>query len=80
MSDKKEDSVTSIFQSLEALREVNDDKPGSYILQSLLFTKSDEIINVFSDAFPDVKAKVVNLMNELDPANGSKYQSIMNKN
>jgi hypothetical protein len=80
MSDKKEDSVMSIFQSLEALREVNDDKPGSYILQSLLFTKSDEIINVFSDAFPDVKAKVVNLMNELDPANGSKYQSIMNKN
>lgn len=80
MSDKKEDSVTAIYQSLEALREVNDDKPGSYILQSLLFTKSDEIINVFSDAFPDVKAKVVNLMNELDPANGSKYQAIMNKN
>lgn len=80
MNDKKDDAIPVIFQSLEALRDVNNNKPGSYILQSLLFTKSDEIINVFSGAFPDVKAKVVNLMNELDPANGSKYQAIMNKN
>ncbi len=80
MSDKKEDALSVISESIEGLRELHTDKPGSYLMQSLLFTKADEIVNIFSDAFPETKVKVVNVLNEIDPANGTKYQAIMNKN
>ena len=38
--------------------------------------KSDEIINIFSDGFSDEKARVANLMKEIDAANSSKYDKI----
>ena len=80
MTDNKEEAITAVADAIEGLRAVHVDKPGSYIMQILLFTKSDEIVNILSDAFPEVKTKMLNILNELDPANGSKYQAIMNKN
>jgi len=80
MSDNKEDAVNNVAATIEGLRAVHVDKPGSYIMQILLYTKSDEIVNILTDAFPEVKTKMVNILNELDPANGTKYQAIMNKN
>jgi hypothetical protein len=46
-------------------------------MATLFTAKADEIVNIFSQAFPDVKTRVVNTLNEIDPANGSKYQQIM---
>lgn len=80
MNDKKEDAITAITEAMSGLEVVNDDKPGSYLMQTLLYAKSDEIVNILSGAFPEVKAKMVNLLIELDPANGSKYQEILNRN
>jgi hypothetical protein len=45
----------------------------------MLYSKSDEIVSIFSGAFPDVKTRMLNVLNEIDPANGTKYQAIMNK-
>jgi len=39
--------------------------------------KSDEIINIFSQANPDEKNQVVTLLSEIDPANYNKYEMIM---
>jgi hypothetical protein len=80
MTEKPEDAIAAITESIEGLRALHNDKPGSYLMQSLLFTKSDEIVNIYSSAFPEVKTRVVNVLNEIDPANGSKYQTILNKN
>jgi hypothetical protein len=79
MSDKNEDAIDEISASIENLRALHNDKPGSYIMQTMLFTKSDEIVNIMSGAFPEVKTRVVNVLNEIDPANGTKYQAILQK-
>ncbi|MBA2746095.1 MAG: DUF4835 family protein [Bacteroidota bacterium] len=80
MSDQKDESITAIAGSIEGLRALHSDKPGSFLMQTFLFAKADEIINIFSGAYPDVKVKMVNALNEFDPANGTRYQTIMNKN
>jgi hypothetical protein len=80
MADKNEDAIGIIADAIESLKPMHNDKPGSYLAQTVFFTKADEIVNIFSGAFPDVKPRVLNTLNELDPANGTKYQTIMNKN
>lgn len=80
MTEKKEDAITAITETMSGLQVVHDDKPGSYLMQLLLYAKSDELVNILGGAFPEVKVRMVNLLNELDPANGSKYQSILNRN
>ena len=42
--------------------------------------KSDEIVNIFSKASPQDKARIISGLIEIDPANATKYQGIMNKN
>lgn len=77
MTEKKDDAVNMIAESIKNLEPVYRDKPGSFLMQSLFVAKADEIVNIFSQAFPDVKARVINTLNQIDPANGSKYQQIM---
>ncbi|MES2592636.1 MAG: DUF4835 family protein [Bacteroidota bacterium] len=77
MVDNKESGRAVISETLENLRKVHQIKPLSYSLQVFFNAKSDEIINIYSGAFPDEKAKMVNLLNEIDPTNSNKYQKIM---
>ena len=77
MVDNKETARTNIYESLLNLRKIHQIKPLSYSMQVFFNAKSDEIINIFSGAFPDEKAKIVNLLNEIDPTNSNKYQKIM---
>jgi hypothetical protein len=79
MTEKKDDAISAIATSIEALKPLHNDKPGSFLMQTMLYSKSDEIVSIFSGAFPDVKTRMLNVLNEIDPANGTKYQAIMNK-
>lgn len=62
---------------LENIRKVNMEKPGLYALQLIMDAKRDELVNIFSQASPMDKTKAVNTLKEIDPANSSKYQQIM---
>ena len=77
MAKKKDDGLSQISESLDLLMSVHKEKPGSLLLQSLFYAKADEIVNIYSGAYPDQKVKVSNLLNEIDPANGTKYSKIM---
>ncbi|MEO5570099.1 MAG: DUF4835 family protein [Bacteroidia bacterium] len=77
MTEKKDDAINVIAESIKNLEPIHRDKPGSFLLATLFTAKADEIVNIFSQAFPDVKARILNTLNEIDPANGSKYQQIM---
>ena len=77
MVDDKESGRIAITEALGELRKVHQMKPLSYSLQVFFNAKSAEIINIFSGAFSDEKAKVVNLLNEIDPTNSNKYQKIL---
>ena len=56
-------------------------KPYNCCLQ-IIFKKKDEFVNIYSSSRvpPMEKTNVVNLLKEIDPANSSKYQAILERN
>jgi len=65
-------------QALEDLRKASRQKPGLFALQLILDAKRDEIINIYTEGMPNEKSKIIQIMNEIDPANASRYQKIQN--
>jgi hypothetical protein len=57
MSEKVAPSRAQILEALKKLRKVNQDKPGSFCMQVFFQAKSDEIINIFSQALPMKKTR-----------------------
>ncbi len=84
--DRMESSIpearTNIVESLRSLQEVyrNRPDPYMYLIQIIMESKSDELVNIFSNAFPEEKARVVEILNEIDPGNKAKYQKILAAN
>lgn len=70
---------TLMVESIRSLQEVYRRRPDPfmYYLMIVLEAKSEEIVNIFSEAFPEEKSRVVEIMTEIDPANKSNYEKIM---
>lgn len=66
----------AVLQSLQLLKKVHEIKPSSYSMQLFFLAKSDEIVNLFSRAEPAEKTAVMELVNNIDPANNTKYLKI----
>ncbi len=66
----------AVLQALLLLKKVHESKPSSYSMQLFFLAKADEIVNLFSLAEPPEKGKIMELVNEIDPANSSKYNKI----
>jgi hypothetical protein len=79
MESRVAEARTGIVESLRYLTEVFRKKPDPfmYYLQVVIDAKSDELINIFTEAFPEEKGRVVQILNEIDPANKAKYAKIM---
>lgn len=69
--------VTAISKTLQTLDNMNRTQPNSMIVQLFFTAKSSELIGIYENAAPAEKAKAVNLLMRLDPANGDEYQQIM---
>ncbi|MCF8461319.1 MAG: DUF4835 family protein [Flavobacteriales bacterium] len=67
----------AITECIEPLKKLRLDQPNSYLLTVFFTAKVDELINIFKEAFPDVKTKVANDLMQADPANANKYQVIV---
>lgn len=77
MSENMDLGRNGINDCLEDVQKVNREKTGLYITQMFLDAKSEELINIYSQAAPMDKTRAINILKEIDPANGSKYQQIM---
>jgi hypothetical protein len=68
----------SMAESLNLLRDVYRKKPDPfmYFLSIIIDSKSDELINIYTEAFPEEKSRVVQILTEIDPANKAKYEKI----
>jgi hypothetical protein len=77
MSENMDLGRSGVNDCLESIQRVNREKYGLYIVQLFIDAKRDELINIYSQASPMDKTKVVNILKEIDPANSSKYQQIM---
>src|SRR4030042_3500558 len=82
MESKIAEARISMVESLRLLQQVYRKKPDPYmyLVQIVLEAKSDEVISVFSEAFPEEKSRVVQILTEIDPANKSKYEKITASN
>lgn len=77
MHDNREDGRKVITEALFLLDQVYRADPNIYILQVFFDAKSDEIIKIFSEAFPDEKRRVYELVKRIDPGNIKDYEEIM---
>lgn len=77
MSDNLNDGRMEVLSALELLQKAHRTKPNSYILQVFFDAKSDEIVNIFKPAFSDERKRVYNMVSEINPANNSKYNTLI---
>ncbi|MRT94025.1 DUF4835 family protein [Ancylomarina sp. 16SWW S1-10-2] len=77
MSDKLTDGRSEIAESLRLLQKAHRAKPGSFFLQIFFDAKADEIVNIFSESFNEEKKRVYTILNDVDPANLTKYEKIL---
>lgn len=76
MSERVEEGRANIAESLRDIQAVFRRRPNIYILQMFFDSKADELVNVFSKSFPDERNRVLAILNEVDPSNGSVYEKI----
>ncbi len=77
MTDDKETAISTIVESIEGLKKVHNEKPLSFLMQTLFDAKADEVVNIMSGAFPQQKQLMVQLLGQINPPNMSKYQEIL---
>lgn len=77
MSDNVTDGRMAILEALELLQKAHRSKPNSYIMQVFFDAKADEIVNIFKPAFTDERKRVYNIVSEVNPANSSKYGTLI---
>lgn len=79
MESRINESRTTMVESLRLLQQVYRTRPDPfmYFLQIVIEAKADELVNIYSRAFPEEKSRVVQILNEVDPANKAKYEKIL---
>ncbi len=82
MESRISEARTSMVESLKLIQEVYRQKPDPfmYFVQVVMESKSDELVNIFSEAFPEEKSRVIQILTEIDPANKAKYEKINTAN
>jgi hypothetical protein len=74
--DRIDEARAEIADALIEMRPAYRENPTSMIFQVFFTAKSDEIVNIFSQSFPDEKNRVITALKEIDPANTSKWDNL----
>ena len=81
--DKMESDIalarTEMYEGLRLMQAVYRKRPDPYMyyVNVMLEAKMDELINIYSRGFPEEKARVMQILIEIDPANETKYRQIV---
>ena len=76
MSESPDAGRSAIMESLRLLQQINSQRSGLYLMQIIVQTKYQEIIEIFKEGTPSEKTQVVSIMKQIDPANASRYDVI----
>lgn len=76
MSDNVNKGRKAISAILPELRQVDRQRLGAMFPLAFFTAKSDELVSIFSKADPQDRVQAMNILNQADPANGLKYQSL----
>ncbi len=82
MSKKVEQGRAEVLEGIKLLQEIYRKKPDPYMTLIKVFfdAKSDEIVNIFSEAYNEEKTRAFTILSEIDPTNASKYERIVKSN
>lgn len=72
IADEKE-AINSFVQALYKLKTFNQETPNSMFVQFFMQNKMQELTGIFKLGTPDNKTKAIEVLTNLDPANGGKY-------
>ena len=78
LAEEPDDARFEITEALESLKSIYRENTSAFILKLFFDAKSDEIIKIYSEAFPNEKARIVKTLIEIDPSHSTKYQTITN--
>jgi hypothetical protein len=67
----------AILESLKELQALNRVNPLLVVNKTFLDAKDAELVKVFKQAFPADKQEFIAIMQEVDPSNMARYQSVM---
>ena len=76
MNEKPDDGRKEILKSMDLLLGVYKNRPASFPMELFFNAKVVEVVNIFSKGQPDEKAKAVEVLTTVDPANSTKYFKI----
>lgn len=82
MDKMQQDKVTAlngIVGVIKLLDKTNSETPNTMFLQVFMNAKSQEIINILSDAPQQTKTQMIELLNRIDPQNADKYFNLMKR-
>jgi len=79
MDEKIAEGRAEITNSLELLQQVYRRRPDPYmyLLRLVFDSKVDEIVNVYTESYPEERARVYDILVEVDKPNANKYKAIM---
>ena len=76
LGEEPDDARFEITESLEELRKIYRENPNAFLLKLFFDSKSAEITNIYSEAYPNEQARIIKTLIEIDPSNSSLYQAI----
>jgi len=74
MVENMETGRSEVINALELLQRAHRERPGSFLMQVVMTAKSDELVNLFTEANPIDRNKAIQILTEVDPANSAKYR------
>lgn len=80
MTDNMDLARSQVVESLEMLQRAHRERPGIMLMQTVMTAKSDELVNLFSEAPSVEQNKAIDILSEIDPSNSSKYRQIADRN
>jgi len=78
LAEAPDDARFEITEAIESLKSIYRENASAFILKLFFDAKSDEIIKIYSEAFPNEKARIAKTLIEIDPSHSTKYQAITN--
>ncbi len=72
------ESRTEMVETIRLLQDVYRKRPDPfmYYLTIVLDAKKEELINIFTEAFPEEQSRVIEILSEIDPSRKSDYEKI----
>jgi hypothetical protein len=76
MADNPGKGRKAISAVLPILSQVDRKRLGSYFPLAFFTAKDDELVSIYSGAPPQEKVQAMNILMQIDPSNGNKYQTL----